>query len=302
MASEVISQDPSHIVLDPHEPLPVEFHPNLDHIVTEDDTPVDNIYAEKQQRLLPHILYSSWKGPGGKRRFEAMSNVGLFSAVGEPPFVPDVLVSLDVQLPASLWPKGHRSYFIWYYGKPPDLVIEVVSNSEGREDTEKLHGYARIGIPYYVIFDPEQILSDTVLRGYRRNGLTYQPLELPLWFPELELGLCLWTGPFEGREESWLRWTDRAGKLLSTGQELADQAREQAIQAREQAIQEREQAIQAREQANQAREQADQERDRANQERDRANQERDRADWERDRASRLADQLRRLGIEPDEIH
>jgi hypothetical protein len=281
MASEVISQDPSPIVIDPHSPLPVEFHPNLDHIVTEDDTPVDNIFAEKQQRLLPHILYTSWKGPGGSRRFEAMSNVGLFSAVSEPPFVPDVLVSLDVQLPASLWPKGHRSYFIWHYGKPPDLVIEVVSNSEGREDTEKLNGYARIGIPYYVIFDPEQILNDAVLRGYRRDGLTYRPLELPLWFPELELGLCLWTGPFEGREESWLRWTDRDGKLLSTGEELA---------------------VLEREKADQERDRANQEHDRANQERDRANQERDRANQERDRASRHANQLRRLGIEPDEIH
>jgi hypothetical protein len=188
---------------------------------------------------------------------------------------------LDVQLPASLWPKGHRSYFIWQYGKPPDLVIEVVSNSEGREDTEKLQGYARIGVPYYVIFDPEQFLSDAVLRGYRRDGLTYRPLELPLWFPELELGLCLWTGPFEGREESWLRWTDRAGKMLSTGEELAALERKTAVQERER---------------------AEQERERADQQSKRADQQSARADQERERANRLVDQLRRLGIEPDETH
>ncbi len=37
--------------------------PNIDHIVTEDDTPVDNMFSEKQQRLLSGSLYDSWN-PG----------------------------------------------------------------------------------------------------------------------------------------------------------------------------------------------------------------------------------------------
>ena len=36
-------------------------------------------------------------------------------------------------LPADLWPKSLRSYFVWDYGKVPDVVIEVVSNREGGE-------------------------------------------------------------------------------------------------------------------------------------------------------------------------
>jgi hypothetical protein len=58
------------------EPLPVELHPNVDHLVTEDDTPVDNIFSEKQQRLLTEPLYNSWSGPGEGRPFVAMANVG----------------------------------------------------------------------------------------------------------------------------------------------------------------------------------------------------------------------------------
>jgi hypothetical protein len=48
--------------------------PCLDHIVTEDDTPVDNMFSEKQQRLLTEPLYSSWDAG---RPFLATANVGL---------------------------------------------------------------------------------------------------------------------------------------------------------------------------------------------------------------------------------
>ena len=65
--------------------LAPEEWPNLEAVVTEDDTPVDNIFAEKQQRLLVEPLYSSWPGPGDGRPFLALANVGLFYAVRQPP-------------------------------------------------------------------------------------------------------------------------------------------------------------------------------------------------------------------------
>jgi hypothetical protein len=61
---------------DPLQALPPELHPNVDHLVTEDDTPVDNIFSEKQQRLLTEPLYSSWGMAGERRPFVAMANVG----------------------------------------------------------------------------------------------------------------------------------------------------------------------------------------------------------------------------------
>src|SRR5947207_13056110 len=103
--------------------LPPELRPSVEHLVTEDDTPVDNIYSEKQQRLLTRPLYSSWPGPGGEP-FLASANVGMFYAINQPPLVPDVLLSLGVRPPADLHEKRHRSYFFWEFGKPPEVLIE----------------------------------------------------------------------------------------------------------------------------------------------------------------------------------
>ena len=160
MSTDVVSNEPL-------QTLPVELCPVVDHLVTEDDVPVDNVFSEKQQRLLTEPLHSSWTAPGQSRPFVAMANVGLFSDVHRPPLVPDALLSLDVELPADVHPKRHRSYFVWEYGKAPDVVVEVVSNREGGEDTAKLAAYARVGVRYYAIYDPEQWLGAEVLRVYR---------------------------------------------------------------------------------------------------------------------------------------
>src|SRR5213592_4032509 len=93
--------------------LPPELHPVIDHLVTEDDTPVDSIYSEKQMRLLTRPLYSSWAGPGDGRPFVAFANVGMYYSIGEPALVPDVLLSLNVKLPPNPFEKRHRCYFIW---------------------------------------------------------------------------------------------------------------------------------------------------------------------------------------------
>ncbi len=105
-----------------------EHVPQVESLVTEDDTPVDNLFSAKQQRLLVESLYTSWSGPEARRPFLADANVGVFSAMPEPPLVPDVFLSLDIQVPDDVWAKTGRSYFIWEYSKPPDVVIEIVSN------------------------------------------------------------------------------------------------------------------------------------------------------------------------------
>jgi hypothetical protein len=57
------------------------IRPDVSHLITEDDTPVDNIFSEKQQRLLTSPLYDGWIGPGNERKFVAFANVGLFYAL-----------------------------------------------------------------------------------------------------------------------------------------------------------------------------------------------------------------------------
>ncbi|MEZ4870628.1 MAG: Uma2 family endonuclease [Caldilineaceae bacterium] len=204
-------------------PLPPELWPNIDHILTEDDKPVDNIGSEKQQRMLAHILYG-WSGPGEGRDFAVFANVGLYYSVHEPPLVPDVMVSLDVKVPEEIWrKKENRTYLLWEYGKPPDLVIEIVSNKVGKEGDLKKEKYARIGIKYYVIYDPAQRLSKEMLRIYELRSTGYE-LMTEWWMAGVGLGLTFWQGKFEDVDTVWLRWCDQDGRLLPTGAEQAEQA------------------------------------------------------------------------------
>lgn len=216
------------------EVLAPEDRPKVDHLITEDDTPVDSISHERQQRLLVESLYSSWAGPGEGRPFLAMSNVGLFYSVHQPPFVPNVMLSLDVRAPQDIHAKSHRSYFIWEYGKPPDVVIEIISHRKGAETESWLRDYAQIGIDYYVIFDPTDQLGAGVLRVYGLHEGVYR-LSDETMLPTVGLGLTLWTGAYQGMKGMWLRWCDLDGRLILTGAECADQMRQRAEQARQRA-------------------------------------------------------------------
>lgn len=153
--------------------LPEDLLPDVSHLVTEDDEPLDNVPSEKQQRLLTETLYSSWNGATNAQEFLVAANVGLFPTNKQPPIVPDVFLSLDVQIAENWWEKRHRSYFFWDFGKPPEVVIEIVSNREGNETGRKLLEYARMRIMYYIIFDPTQQLGGEVLQMYELRGRQY---------------------------------------------------------------------------------------------------------------------------------
>jgi Uma2 family endonuclease len=217
--------------------MPPEYYevPTIDisDLVIEDDTPVDNIISEKQQRLLTEPLYST-EGLFNQRSFFASANVGVFHALRRPAIVPDVLLSLDVENPQDFSQKKNRTYFVWEFGKPPDVVIEIVSNQEGNELGNKLTRYAQIGVAYYVVYDPLQQLGQTPLYIYGLREGQYQPLETH-WLPSVEIGLTLWQGEFENVQREWLRWCDQTGAVIATGAELAKQAQQQAKHERERA-------------------------------------------------------------------
>jgi Uma2 family endonuclease len=204
--------------------------PDYDALVTEDDAPLDSRYTEKQQRLLAEPLYSSWPGPGDGRPFVVMANVGYFFALGQPPLVPDCLLSLDVSPAADLRAKENRSYFTWVMGKPPEVVIEIVSDRRGDEGTLKRRTYARQGVLFYVLYDPDDLLGGGVVRAHVLQRGQYDPVA-PGWLPEVGLGLTLWQGPFEGTHQTWLRWCDQHGQVLPTGAERAEAERRRADEA-----------------------------------------------------------------------
>ncbi|MBN3939651.1 Uma2 family endonuclease [Nostoc sp. NMS9] len=202
------------------------YVPDANQLVTEDDTPVDNFASEKQQRLLVGSLYSSLQ----QQSFLAAANIGIYHTDGQPAIVPDVFLSLDVQVPENWWEKQNRCYMVWRFGKPPEVVLEIVSNKEGDELDKKLQIYEHMRASYYIVYDPNQQLGEKVLRVYELRGTRYFETS-EIWLEQVGLGVTLWEGEFEGRQDHWLRWCYQDGNVLSTGDERASQAEQRASQA-----------------------------------------------------------------------
>lgn len=204
-----------------------------------------------------------------------------------------MFLSLGVHRAEDWSARRYRSYFVWEFGKVPDVCIEIVSNAEGNElrlsrksqqqgkERCKKDIYAQIGVPYYVVFDPlrqiqaEEDMNGALLRVWTIVAGRYIELTPPeginsvgqsVWLETIGIGLTLWEGTYEETiPRLWLRWCDADGQVIATG------AEGQEIQ-----------------------------RQRAETERQRAEVERQRAEVERQRADRLAAQLRALGINPDD--
>jgi hypothetical protein len=249
------------VALQPADPADV---PNPEDYVTEDGKPVDHLYVEKLYKLLIDPLYLSYRPPGPPGRpFLATSNVGWFYARKTPPTAPDIMLSLEITPLDPDTPAG-RSYFQWEYVKPPDLVIEIISDKRADEDGEKLRLYERQRLTYYVIHDPFDVLGRGVLRAFGLTMGAYVPID-PRWIPTLGLGLVMWDGTYQGMTRGWLRWCDEGGNVLPTGEEMTGQLRQSIEQ-----IEERVETVETR------------------------------AETAEERVQRLLAQLRAAGIEPQE--
>ncbi|HBJ83786.1 MAG TPA: hypothetical protein DDZ88_07950 [Verrucomicrobiales bacterium] len=239
--------------------------PDVSHLITEDDTPVDNLFSEKQMRLLTESLHSSWN-PGFP--FVVMANVAVYVALNRPAIVPDVLLTTQVEPLPEILEKDHRSYFSWLYeGRPPEVVIEIVSNKKGRELDSKMRNYEHMGVLWYAVYDPMLLLSEESLQLFTLiSPRKYQKTAPDTFLGDVGLGLTVWEGAFEGTPCHWLRWRTPDGKLVPTGKERGDT-----------------------------------EAARAAAESQRASTEAARATAASARAAKLATKLRELGLDPDSI-
>jgi len=137
------------------------------------------------------------------------------------------------------------SYVVWQEGVDPFLVVELLSPGTEAEDLRqtlrevnqpptKWEVYERIlRVPYYVVYDRYQ----NNLRALRLNGTRYETVSLPegrFWLAEIELGLGLWQGSYEGITGLWLRWYDASG-WIPTPVEKAQQVELQLAQERQRA-------------------------------------------------------------------
>jgi hypothetical protein len=110
---------------------------------------------------------------------------------------PDFYAALGVDAPAIM---ERKLYLPWEAGKPPDFVLEVGSESTGRQDTTvKRRLYAEIGIPEYWRFGPsggdfhgEPLAGDRLVDGlYQPVDLTTEPDGiLKGYSPVMRLSLC----------------------------------------------------------------------------------------------------------------
>ncbi|MDC0835278.1 hypothetical protein CKA32_006277 [Geitlerinema sp. FC II] len=244
-----------------------------DEAIVDTRMPVDDFASAKQKRLLTDSLYTSLRG----QPFLVEANVGILHTQGQPLVVPDLILSLDVN--TSWWQQRHSPYFIWQFGKSPDLVLEIVSDRYGDELGSKLATYERLRVSYYVVFDPDKLIGEATLTVYELRGKCYFEIAKidrdgkSIWLEQVGLGLLLWQGDFEEKENLWLRWCDRESHVLPTGFELAQQ-----------------EFLEREEQEKRA-ERAESQLGQANQRTERSKK------W----ANRLAEQLRSLGVDPDTI-
>ena len=226
-------------------------------IITEDDTPTDSFFTGSQRRLLASQLYDSWNGGSDGRPFLACANVGVFRLPSEAPLVPDLFLSLDVTPFNDMrFPEG-RSYCIWYYGKAPDIAIEIDTKDVDVETPPRFDRYARFGFRYLVCFRPEKRLQKATLRAYELTPASIYTERAPHPLPGAGLGLKLWHGRYERKETTWLRWYDASGAPVLLGEERAMQARNRVEQAKNRFQQERNRFEQARNRAEQAKNRAD---------------------------------------------
>lgn len=110
----------------------------------------------------------------------------------------------------------------------------TISGDDKEEAKEKPPGKfevyeARLRVPHYFVYNR----YTQCLRYFKLNGGQYQeqalnPENPSIWLTDLEIGLSIWQGEFEGVTAAWLRWCDREGHWLLTDTEQAQHQLEQA--------------------------------------------------------------------------
>lgn len=209
-----------------------------------DDEPVDNVNQPSLAAALTESLELAEKLPEDAL---ATTNYGI-CATFDGQFVvkaPDWAYIPKITVPRS---EVIRSYTPYKQGDIPLVVIEFLSDSDGREYSNKptyppgkWFFYEQIlKVPNYIIFNPE----NGALEIYRLGKSGHYNLEKldknnRYWLTQMDLLIGVWEGKKENREGYWLRWWDQSGNLLLWGNELVEQERKAKELAQQQVIQER---------------------------------------------------------------
>ncbi|NEU72713.1 Uma2 family endonuclease [Hassallia byssoidea VB512170] len=214
-----------------------EYLPSSEELPCSDDTPVDNELQNLIPNLLKAILALIWQN-----RWDWFFGVdmGIYDRTGQirrTPIIPDGFLSLGVPRRKND-PKGRLSYVLLEENNiAPILVLELVSQTYGKEYEDKITAYARLGVLYYVIYNPEYYQRDKhqPFEVYRlENGVYLLCSGEPVWMPEIDLGIGRGQGVHEGWQREWLYWFDEQGNRFPTPEEVAQQESIKAQQERQQ--------------------------------------------------------------------
>jgi Uma2 family endonuclease len=210
-------------------PPDLKHLPSSDELLDSDDFPVDN----EDQNFIPNVLLFLLEYIWKQRQdwFFAV-DMGVYHTTGlnpKVPVVPDAFLSLGVERRKR--DKSRRSYVVWEEENiPPILALEVVSQTPGGEYEEKSAIYAKLGVLYYVVYNPQFWRRDGQLpfEVYKLvNGAYVLQLGEPFWMPELGLGIgrCPLSDDPLGREV--LSWYDANGNRYLSEAEAERQRAEQ---------------------------------------------------------------------------
>ncbi|MBV8882988.1 MAG: Uma2 family endonuclease [Chroococcidiopsidaceae cyanobacterium CP_BM_RX_35] len=213
---------------------PLQHLPSAEELPDSDDLPVDNELHTLVPNLLRFILGWLWAA-----RYDWFFgvNMGIYHLTSvslRVPVVPDAFLCLGVERT-----KGNqlrKSYVLWEENNVvPLLTLEVVSQTPGGEYDEKMTIYARMGVLYYVIYNPEFWRRDghEPFEVYRLVSGQYQrQIGEPFFFPEVGLGIGRSQGWHGGLQREWLFWYDQQGNRLLSPDERTQQAEQRTEQER----------------------------------------------------------------------
>jgi Uma2 family endonuclease len=201
-----------------------QYLPTSDELPDSDDTPVDNEDQNFVPNLLLFLLEYIWKN---RDDWYFGVDMGVYHTTGvspRVPIVPDGFLSLGVERRKN---GGSRSsYVMWEENStPPILTLEVVSHTYGDEYEKKLDIYRKLGVKYYVIYNPQFCRRDGHLpfEIYKLVDSEYQlQIGEPLWMPEIGLGIGRAVLPSDRFRREVLGWFDEQGQRYLTGEENAD--------------------------------------------------------------------------------
>ena len=208
--------------------------PSSDELPDSDGLPVDN----EDQNFLPNyllfLLQLIWKD-----RYDWYFGVdmGIYHLTGvnpRVPVVPDGFLSLGIPRRKS-GNTSRKSYVTWEEnGVVPSLVIETVSWTPRGEYDEKTTIYEKLGVLYYVIYNPDYWQRDRhqPFEVYKLVDGQYQlQIGEPFWMPEIGLAIGRSRGVIGGIERKILSWFDPQGDRYLSAEERANQERQARLNA-----------------------------------------------------------------------